>query len=1017
MGKSGTPLSWILAKLSDRQVRFVFPSSVVARFWAELTARETTQPLDLRRFLAWDTFKEEVLSVQEQERRPANRLLRLLFAASILKQNEEQAAQEHPLFTSLIPPAYASDYQVFVPLVAELLPSLKKIRDAIVRTSSNHGAFAPLGSGERTASERESSCADDPYYQDLILLYQRYDAFLTQKGFFEPSWQTVSFHHTPFEWILFFPELLEDWDAYQNALPSKVIVVPLEALVLQQEIGDPPSPVLEEKEPLRAVLPLLHQKGLSFPTMQEEIRFVVLLLQELLRSGTYDVQDIVLSVPELEVYREPLELESALRDVPLYIQQGKPIADLPGGRFFVHMQQLEHSSWSYEGLRYFLEDGAIPWKKIENVYWLLEFGKVFRCFSGFEEKGKNRDTWLETFEKVKHFSKETLVEKGWNGPSPVQLEEFYKELKRHIRKCLFASSFQELKKSLDEFIDSFVERTTMDVRVDPVFAIAQDELEQLIRLERSLTESPALSPYALFIQHLRKTPYVPQRKGAGIRVYPYRVTAGIYAKLHIIMNAAQDSLSVAMDDGGSLREDKKMILGLKSKEVSTVFFRAYLNGGERVIFTVPRRRFDGRYAIPYQFLEQVYPLSFTEKEGRRGKDDEENRITHLFLLISQHDPYQKRKPHAFSLQPPRVMELASRRIHQRNGSAGRFRRKEDFRQDMVNDLNLLEAIKERFHGEISPLSLNQFLRCPYSWFLQQALKIQAPEVELPVIAPIDEGKVYHAVLEGFLKALQAQGPLQKDRLAEYQSILDSYIHRIFASYEAQEGPFEAEIFRMRKNRLKARLHDYLKNDIEHLANQRIVGVEFDGARYSLSSYAGGEDVSACSTYYLTGRIDLLTLHPDGFLTITDFKRGHLPKSSQLVVQESASPAIENQYDIQLAAYIKMVEATPIEGSLRTVRWARLYSLEEGKFQKVVDPEGLSRQNSRLPLPRDSYESTLDMVDWLCDEYIEALERGVFPVPDIEHQEVCTNCPVRSVCRIPFSSDRFSGQWRGYNQLL
>ncbi|HOK00158.1 MAG TPA: PD-(D/E)XK nuclease family protein [Termitinemataceae bacterium] len=1045
MDLSAGVLPIILNHLQDRTVRFVFPSSVVARHWAETTCVATGKPLDLRRFIAWDVFKEEALSQREEKLRPANRLLRLLFATHCLRENKTHTQEGKLLLYQLIPHAYAAEYQVFVPYVAELLPALKKIVEAIANQTARTKQDGRAGSAPEGSTSAPFFFSDglsfsmpswfqqvqDPYYRDVILLYHWYAQFLTKQGFFEPSWREGVFSGNPAEWIIFFPELLEDWDQFEGALPSGVKRVPLSVLdrggLQKGGAGDVPeneaqrqhketpfldSPAIgpseEEKSArLTTLLRGLHQGALSFSTIREEVRFVVLLLRELLQRGLYRCQDILISIPELEKYRELLQLESALRDVPLQIQQGRFLAELPGGSFFLRMQEVEASLWSYDALRYFLEDGAIPWKERKKNLWLLEFGKLFRCLAGFREGETPQDVWLETFKKVKDFSDQDLVAKGWYGPAVTELEAYYQRLKRQVQKCLAAPSFEKLKKYLDEFITAFIDRSVMDDLVDPVFAIAQDELEQLIRLETSLQDFAVENPYALFIQHLKQTPYVTQGKGAGIRVYPYRVAAGCGGPLHIVMNASQDALSVAADEGPLVREDRKAALGIKNKDLTPFFIEAYKGGSDVVFFTVPQRTLDGSYCLPHQALRIVeWNPGGASSPGQAPRMSPGISLGDLVSWVFQQDPYEKRD--SLGGSETAAQALAATRLARRHYPQGGGHLWYDLRRESLEDSTLLKEIQARFKNEISPSSLNLFLRCPYAWFLQQALRIQELETEVVTVDARDEGLVYHAILEGFFKELQKEGTLERGQLERYQKILDTHIEAVRKTFTRQEGVFQEEVYNMLITRIGGRLRDYLAQDMENLSGHRIVGVEFDGASYALPRKEGEG-----SPYRLAGRIDLLTMDREGNLMITDFKRKRLPDPGALLFQENTLPSRENRYDLQIAAYIRMVEHTPIEAKCRKVNRARLYSLEEGNLQKVIDPIGSAANRRRLPVTRDDYEATLEMVDWLCEAYIEALESGDFPVPDLEHQEVCEDCSVRSVCRVPFAADRLSGRWKGY----
>jgi RecB family exonuclease len=366
---------YILRALPERRVHFVFPSAVTSDFWARRVAEISLEPVAPHRFIAWDTFKARTLSVSLAGREPVNRALRILFAARLL---EENARKETAFLTDYLNPLYAASYNPFISGLAALLPALPPVL------------------------RRAAGIPQDPYFLDLRRIYERYQDFLDRHALYEPAWNRAAFAPSREAWILFFPELSEDWEEYEEELtaqaaesPAAVTIIPLDALAPPAYYGDASA--------LGNILGDLKGRWIPFSFAGEEYRWLALTIRRLLAEGGLAPEDVAVSMPE-GADTDRLIQELRRYDLPVNRRQGRALAEYPGGRIFAALAACPSSRWSFKALKNLLLDKAFPWKETETITALLDFGLRYRCVSGFMDSlpsGGQReiDVWERTFER------------------------------------------------------------------------------------------------------------------------------------------------------------------------------------------------------------------------------------------------------------------------------------------------------------------------------------------------------------------------------------------------------------------------------------------------------------------------------------------------------------------------------------------------------------------------------------------------------------------------------------------
>ena len=921
--------------IDNRRTVFVFPSAVPAQAWARRLCETGGKPLALERFIAWDEFKERCLSVRRPDQRPANGLSRILFASHILENNAREAAAGSPLFTELLPPTYAESYSAFINHIGTLLPSLKTIME---KTGTSGG---------------RSSSSADPYLRDLSVLYHSYADFLASHGLYEPDWVRAPFQNRGSRWVLLFPDLADDWEAYEQELSREqsVSIYSIQNIQIDGLAAADGGPGVQD------VLPGLHNRSLlQFPSYREEIRSVAKLLSHLVYRRILEPEDIALSIANLESYAEELSLECRLRDLPLSIHQGKAITDQSGGRLFSHLQACYQSHWSYRALKQLLSDRALPWKQPDLIRQFLDFGLQYRCLSGYNEKGREVDVWEETFSRI--------------PGSVIKLQQFYRQLKRDILDMVTAKTFGELRTKLLLFTGNHFDREHMNAEADRVYARAMEELGRLIETEQYLADCTTGKAFPIFLAHLKNTTYVHQSETGGIAVYPYRVAAGIGPKLHIVMNATQDAVSVLVDPAPFLREDRKRALDFPSIDRSEAFLSAYLIAPVTV-FTAPERGFTG-HTVPHQVL--------TSRRDIRYPQDKP--------IPFLEDPYyiEETWNNSETATPFRTQQTAWERSRK---SYRPYMREKDIRASAVDREDLRDALytsltTKREAHHISPTDINNFISCPFQWLLARGLAISEPQLEIETIGQKDIGILYHAILEAFFNELKkAPGNrIQKSEIPQYKNLMADLIGQKLQEQRQNEGAFQESVYEMLSERIREHLFYFLDSQIPNLESSAVLGPE-----YPLKLHYKELGI------YLAGTADLILLDNQDRLIIMDFKTNNTPKNSELCFDSNGRVA-----NLQMAAYIRMAE----DQLKAKVDRAYFYSIEQRASISVIHPDGPVRSNAKLPLSREQYEPVLQFLDKTLAIMVQSLKTGHYPVVEPAERKFCLSCNLASVCRITFS---------------
>ena len=934
-------------KLPDFTNRFVFPSALVAEAWARRCVETgMTMAVDEERFIAWDRFKAICLSEDRRNQKPINQAARSIFSASILSENAVAKEKGNAHFSELVAPQYVSNWMALVSSFTRMLPVLD-------------GFF------HRHARLDIKQISADPYLRDLHFVFTRYSHFLKTNLLFEPAWGRVSFNPGPYNWVLFYPELVEDWIDYKDD-------VAISASTHIFGITEATNP-FQHNPLVEKIMAGVSGKLIRFASAREEIIWTAKLCCRLIDDAGLDPSEIAISIPNIQEYAVRIGLEFGLHDLPVNLRKGKPLTEQSAGRFFSALATCSSTRWSFRALKDLLLDGAYPWKYKERIDAFLEFGLHFRCVSGYTENDRIVDVWEKTFERLHGHESEL--------PLPlVSNENFYKKLKRSIQKITQAKTFALLRQALIEFKSDHFDVQVMHPDTDKVFARVLEELEDLADTEARLSNISIVDTYSLFLTHIKGVEYVFQSSNPGINIFDYRVAAGIPAQVHFILNATQDAAVVRSDPVPFLREDRKQQLRIEERDLSTDFLKAYAVSGASIIFTSAERGFS-HHSVPHHFL-MSNSFSSLPDAAKSAVSTISDPYQYEAALLAKTLPEPTSKVRACSSQAKGWISAGITRSTL--GMPGPL----DARRDPFQDLELRERIKARLCGDkdaprISPTDLNELSSCPWSWLLRRGLGIRDKETEIATVDARELGSLYHRILERLFNRMSQESPrFRVEDISKYNAMLGQECSAALLERSQIEGAFQESVYSMLETKILSALEAFLDQAIEKLDAAGLVGAELP-LRLEYPDYG----------LALSGKADLVIQANDGSFTLYDFKTGLVPRSSDLAPNDDG-----NLGNFQIAAYIRMIEKDKTD----KIRNAAFYSIEDRKFTNVLSTDIDRKSNQYLPLTRDEYESGLDALDDTIQVAAGMLAEASFSIPPFGFRQACATCTVASVCRLPFS---------------
>jgi len=923
--------SAILENWKDGDVTFVFPSDIAANLWLQKALAITgARTLPTERFIAWDRFKESAVQASVAGKSPVSAAIRKMYALNLASRN---ANSRQPLVTDVIPLAHSASGGVFAPWIARILPQLALWNRKLNKSRS----------GARSAEE-----------SDLLFIYQDYSSFLERNALFEPAWQRPPLKDTGKKYVVFYVELIEDWDDYAELVRGSPCVRDV-----------PVSDALAAGQPSVSV----------YADAREEYAAVALEIGKLIDAGA-EPEEIALSVPDLETARPYILRELSLRGIPYELRAGDALAAHPACRVFSLLQDCAQSDFAFASVKALLLDRLLPWKSPELAEALVEFGVRNHCVVSWAENGKKIDIWEEAFK---------APSKG--EASDWRVRDFYRALRESILPIARAREFKDIRNAWFSFRESFLDVDALSEGDNAVIARAISELTALAALAARFPDCAPESPYSFFVSTLAEKKYVPQRTPGGIGVFPYRVAAGTPFIYHFIIDASQDSVTVLYRQLAFLRHDRRLGMGLSDVDASDSFLGAYRALGGR--FSCSEKTFAG-YRMPHVYFTVTESASADRTRdahalerawAARGKNSASGADFPDAL-----NPLQKNGFRAWAkLDAPRGFSYL----------AGPF----DSPFPFLDKL----AQKTQMDGDdvrVSQSDLVPYSVCPARWFLGKVLGIKAQVSDASLMDERNLGLLYHAVLKEMFEYVLKTGPaFSKARMPEYRETALALARGAAAGYAEFQGPLAKPIIDSYARKIAEGVCGMLEADARYLDGfipeflEKDLAFSLDGIRYY-------------------GKIDRVSRRPsDGERVIIDYKSGKVPTASSYRVGEGDTPADGDSddkgesaiKDFQMAAYVFLAEQSPespYKG--KTIEHAWFGNLKEGNFQPIVEDKTLLEGSRAKCLTRGEFEPAMRSFGSMAARFAASVRAMDFRKPSGLPRSECAECDFGALCRQTYS---------------
>ncbi|QTQ13900.1 PD-(D/E)XK nuclease family protein [Treponema parvum] len=904
--------STIKENLKNENVFFIFPTDTDASSWANWVITHTQKrAVPAERFIAWDKFKGESIRVVRKGKNSIPSLLRKLFAVHILEKNQE-AVRSHlpPVFESLISTDFVDNSVSFSSWISGILPSLavwKRYFDAADKSNEKN-----------TLSDKENA--------DLFKLYTEYGSFLETNGLFEPSWEEADFISDNKIYVIFFPDILEDFYEYRAAFEKAKENV---KLIFMDDI-DIKSP--------DGTLPLT-----LYTNSRTELRETALKIRRLHEKDGVEWTDIAINVPDMETYRPYVERELELYCIPFVVRSGSPYTRNCAGQIFCEIRACRQNDYSYDSVRALLTDGYVPWKEKQCNENLVREGCNRKCICSYkDESGRTVDVWEKALSSA--VTKNTAQREL----------EMYRKLKKSIDRFCGAKTFAEIQNSWFAFKDLFLAEEEFSEESDLILGQCLSILASLSDIENTY-DIHIKDPYSFFISELEEKTYQLQPKTDGVSVFAYKVSAASAVPHQFVIDANQKDLSIRHKPLSFLTKEKRKALGLEEGvPADRAFIRLYAKKSS--YFSCAENSFSG-FKIPHSFFnvgsgldsdKAPYEEDFIKYEEAFFKSDftglgsKSGIPTPAVKPVSQSD---FSKPGGNF--PCRITE----------GQKECFERWKQVQVSADNDskyfasetlafkINYMLCEDRGKHTEpsscdkihVTESDMKQFFPCPRKWIFSRVLKLEEDSLDTDLMNPSDDGNICHKVLELFMnrhKGKQLPQTLEDGTfLNEEATVRPLVLECVEDAINSPEmsfsgSPLVSLVLESQKKSYADQTLELLKEFCKpppHGFGGHVVYAAEEW--FNEASLDGGE-------HYLMGKIDCILCDDAGGVSIVDYKLKNSPPLKDCIVAEGKDTATAELSDFQIPMYISLWNLKH-KGKKSSVRNALFFTIRDKKKHFIV----------------------------------------------------------------------------------
>jgi len=912
---------------------FIFPTDISASRWADRLLRLKNGAIAMNKFIAWDKFKQNSIKSKVQNKKSIPSTLRKIFTSRLVRENALAAAQgTETIFTSLIRVKWAQHAAHFAPWLTRLLPQL--------------GSWFKKTSGlpidDILSEKAQKICAgfkDDD--KDMYILALRYAQFLQTHSLFEPAWETPPFNSEGKDCFLFFPESLSDYSEYKELLSASSHVK-----IINVSNTDNNSFF-----------------SFYYTNARREITEASLFIRSINEKHDIPWDSIVVCIPDTEDYETYVIREFKNRNIPYVKRTSKPLSDYPAGRFFSSILECTSQDYSFSSLVSLLTNKNLPWKDTDTIDNLIQFGIKNNCLYSWNEKTPEKEQHINVWEDA--FSKP--IESYEN-----QTKQFFYNLKGRLSALKAAKNFADLRKNYFIFREIFFDMDKCTEETDLILSRCISELMNLVELEQSFPDVPAVDPFLFFIESLNDINYLAKTTESGVSILPYKTAAASPFDCHIVLGAGQNNLSVVYTHLDFLPRKKREELGIFDEDASQVYINLHkLNSTKIAAFFCSEHTFSG-----YTIAHPKIAASSRPKES--------------YVLDPEYESYFSNDLYKCEFSDDNPVALHENQKTGFDEWENRRYEAEKTSESPAAD-KTWDYIPKKDKQSVSASALKTYYECSLKWLYENILGLNNVQIETSLMAENISGIVYHYALELFLSKL-GDTPLLKPEITEsgpalpsaYEKLLQNCINEIFENFSA-----------VKTSSLSAR---FLQ------AGRKLFLFNLTRCLAQFLSLFNGAVVANCEkwyqiqkdTYVLNGKLDCILKDENGKYIIVDFKMASLPKRAECISEDD-----EILSDFQLPMYITLVE----ENEKTEVHTALFYSILNLKAEVIIgsvhdlltDINYPKKDEDIINKTSEIYKQLFNNFSKKVQQFAEETKSGNFTAIETD-TNVCYACRFNSVCR-------------------
>ena len=921
---------------------FVFPSSIASRLWFGKSLQITKlSTIPAENYISWDTFKTKCLISESGNLLPVNNKIRNIFAEYICNKNSEAAQKSSSIFYSIIPQEYAEVSTIFSKWITGILPQLDHF--------------------EKRYTDNKSILKEDKEFYDYILLKKYYNEFLQKNKLFEPSWIASAFYSYQKNYIIIYPELIEDFSEHAELLNA------------QKEISLLNCPAFNSKTHINV-----------FENSRSELRNAVLQIEQLLLQGI-PADEIAVNIPDIENYTPYIKREFYLRGIPAEFRSGFKLGTEQSGKIFSLIYDCVQNNFSFEFIKPIILNPHIPWKDKEGAEALIVYGVKNNCAVSWKDKKediKYKNIWIESFKINFERNEEDFIQKE---KAKTWFYNFYYAV---INLCS-AKTFSDLQKYYFLFREKCLNPDEFSQRDNAILGRCISCLQELSLLEKTFFEYMPLDRFKFFINRLEEEIYVPQNTGCAVSIFPYRVASGTPFSYQFILDCSQKNTNVIYNKLSFLRKDKREMLGISEINASKDFFSAYADC-PNCSFSFAKQNF-----TDFLIINSLFEL--TEENGFE-------KTNHLCQGLDIQDSFLQEYNFVATDCPEKKLNSIYRMQYIGAEAYSNLKEKKSVSylknklENKCSELNNFIYKNKYINGnlKLSQKDLKIFTECPSSWFLKNILSVFTENYDAHIFDAKDIGDLCHNVLEKLYKYIKETDYVFKaDNILKYKKIASEYFDGAAKHSPNFKGALAAPFIESLKKQVLAAADFVLTSDAELLDGyvpewiEEWIEIQRNGILYC-------------------GRIDRASFPQDERSgVIIDYKTKGMPPFNSYGDKNDLDIELS---DFQIPMYIFLAEEKLNERFKNTghsikadIEHAWFLSFVEKKINKVVNnDEVINGGNSKNKRTREDFQKVMDIFILYAEKFKHLVEEQDFTKPASVNFAKCLLCPFKNVCRTTFS---------------